>query len=469
MSTGERNTMKNLTQGNIVKNFFLFSAPLVLAGLFSQTYNIVDTAIAGRFLGEEGLAAIGATSGYSTLFSSLFIGLSSGFSVYVARCFGMGDYVRIKRGIRTYLTLCLGAGLLITLLTFLFLNPIFNLLQIKQEIRSAATTYFLITFGISSLSYVSVACVFTLNALGISSFTFWMSLLSGVINVAGNLLTVAWLGWNVEGLALSTALATVTVTVLYYARLNKCFTEMGVQNEKTGLELSEIKNAMPYMLPIMVQQLFIYLAGIVISPILNATGTAAIASYVVANQLLTVNNTTYQNSFRAVSNYGAQCMGSSEPVEKKRKMLKQGLLWGVAQGFFFISFTLLPCILFPNLVVSVFMKEDAGAQAYELALLFVRVFLPFILFNVINSLFHAHFRGVKNMKYLLISTVLGSVARIAASVPLTLSLGIKGFYIGLVVGWVIEPLFLLILCLLGKWLPKELRPQKKKKPLPTAE
>ena len=70
--------MKDLTQGNIFKTFFLFGLPLVLSGLLSQTYNVVDTAIAGRFLGEQGLAAIGATSPLITFLSSVFWGFGAG-------------------------------------------------------------------------------------------------------------------------------------------------------------------------------------------------------------------------------------------------------------------------------------------------------------------------------------------------------------------------------------------------------
>ena len=305
-------------------------------------------------------------------------------------------------------------------------------------------------------------CVFLLNAFGISSFTFWMSLLSGVINVVGNIVTVTVLNWGVMGIALSTVVASISVFLCYLLRLNKCFAEMGLRGKRARISLAEIKESVPYGLPAMLQQFSIYVANTVISPILNSTGSAAIASYVVANQIIGVNNTTYQNAARAVSNYGAQCMGLNYSVEEKRAMLKRGLLMGLVQGMFFISFILIPCLLFPNFVVSIFFSEEGGAEGFALARMFVRVFLPFILFNVVNSTFHAYFRGVKNMKYLVISTILGSAMRIVASIPLTNALGVKGFYIGLVIGWVSEPLFLLVLCLTGRWLPKELRRGKEK-------
>ena len=89
--------MKDLTQGNIFKTFFLFGFPLVLSGLLSQTYNVIDTAIAGKFLGESGLASIGATSPLITFFSSLFWGFGVGVPVYAAKLYGRGDYDKIKK------------------------------------------------------------------------------------------------------------------------------------------------------------------------------------------------------------------------------------------------------------------------------------------------------------------------------------------------------------------------------------
>ena len=88
--------MKDLTPGNIYKVFILFAIPLVLSGLLSQAYGVINTMIAGKFLGEEGIAAIGSTTSFTELISSVFWGFSAGFSVFVARLFGAKDYADMK-------------------------------------------------------------------------------------------------------------------------------------------------------------------------------------------------------------------------------------------------------------------------------------------------------------------------------------------------------------------------------------
>ena len=92
--------MKKLTEGNIWKTFILFAIPMVLSGLLSQAYTMIDTMIAGHYLGEEGLAAVGATSSLITFISNLFAGYLVGFGMYLARLFGEGNYEKIRRRVR---------------------------------------------------------------------------------------------------------------------------------------------------------------------------------------------------------------------------------------------------------------------------------------------------------------------------------------------------------------------------------
>lgn len=88
--------MKDLTRGNIYKTFLLFAIPLMLSGLLSQAYSIVDTMIAGHFLGDAGLSAIGATADLINLASSTFWGINAGLGMLTASLFGAKDFVRMR-------------------------------------------------------------------------------------------------------------------------------------------------------------------------------------------------------------------------------------------------------------------------------------------------------------------------------------------------------------------------------------
>ena len=113
--------MKDLTKGNIYKTFFLFGLPLVLSGVLTQADSIINSAIAGQFLGEIGLAAIGATSPLDTFIDSIFWGVGAGFAVYLARLFTAKENGKFKASFRTCLTLFTISLTGIHLLLLLFL------------------------------------------------------------------------------------------------------------------------------------------------------------------------------------------------------------------------------------------------------------------------------------------------------------------------------------------------------------
>ena len=88
--------MKKLTEGNIYKTFILFSFPLALSAVFSQVFRLLDNIIAGRFLGDIGLGAVGATGAFIAVTSSPFWGYSAGFGVYLSNKFGAKEYYELK-------------------------------------------------------------------------------------------------------------------------------------------------------------------------------------------------------------------------------------------------------------------------------------------------------------------------------------------------------------------------------------
>lgn len=453
--------MKKLTDGNIQKTFFLFAIPLVLSGLLTQAYNTVDTIIAGKYLGEAGLAAIGATSLFITFISSLFTGYLVGFSIYLSKLFGAGEFAKIRRGVYINTVICTIAAVSISVMVIVFHEPLFDLLNIEKEIRDDTFKYFSIYMSGFFLLQLSANGTYTLGALGDSVFPFIMSLVSAVINIVGNILSVAVFGLGVAGLALSTVISAGVVGICFAVRFSRSIGLLIVDKKKLPRSFIEIKEGLPYSLPTILQQASIYVAGFVLSPLINVTGSAAIASYVVTSQILTIHNHIYQISLRTVSTYSSQCLGTDNTVSEKRKMLSRGVRVGYLQATLFVLVVLIPCIIFPEFVSSLFFSGNDDAESMKLAVTFIRVFLPFVLINIINSLFHAFFRGVKAMKLLIFATVFGSAIRIAASVPLTKTYGINGFYVGMIIAWIIEAVVIFGIYKSKIWMPDELKLPKK--------
>lgn len=125
--------MKDLTSGNVYKTFFLFGLPMVLSGLLSQMYGIIDTSIAGKLIGETGLAATGVTSPLTTFLSSVYWGYGVGFSIYIAKLFGSGEYRKIRRAVALSFAIQLAFTAVMVAVCLGFHKQIFRLLTWKRR------------------------------------------------------------------------------------------------------------------------------------------------------------------------------------------------------------------------------------------------------------------------------------------------------------------------------------------------
>ena len=103
-------SMKDLTQGNMYKNFFLFSIPIVLSSLLSSAFATINSSIAGLYLGAEGLAATSAAIPLLDIIDALFFGHAYGLSVYAANLFGSKNYEKLKRTVYANVFLTLAAA-----------------------------------------------------------------------------------------------------------------------------------------------------------------------------------------------------------------------------------------------------------------------------------------------------------------------------------------------------------------------
>lgn len=438
--------MKNLTEGNIYKTFILFAIPLILSAILSQAYNTIDAIIAGKFLGADGLAATGATSSYIEFISFGFFGFVSGFSIYIAMLFGAQDYYRLKVTLISNLALVCSISILISILSVIFKDTIFDFLCIDPSIREDASIYFVIMILGMVFTILNVFGLFTINALGMSEFPFRMSIISTVINITGNLLSVTVFNLGVMGLALSSIFSCLVVNIFYFIKIKKCFDEMPSHSIGFVFSPASIKRSISFSLPTAFQQMMMYTSSLLLSPIVNGIGSSATAAYSVVLKIYNINAGVYQNSSKSLSNYTAQCVGAG-----KYKLIKKGLFVGLVQGVLFVLPFLVVCVAFSDIICKAFFPGDYSGDALSFAVVFVKFFLPFVLFNLLNNLFHAFFRSLKCMGILIISTVVGSISRIIASIILSKYYGIYGIWAGWAISWIVEAIFAFVIYASGVW------------------
>lgn len=444
--------MKDLTEGNIYKSFLFFAIPLILAGFLSQAYSIIDTIIAGKILSADGLSAIGSTSAFIQFFSSIFWGYGVGFSIYIARLFGAKEYERLKTAICVNYTLLAAAIIVFGLLAVCFKDPLFSLLKVDPSIYDAAAEYFSIYMLGSVFLLMMSNGLYIMNAFGSGSYPLFMSIVSTALHIGGNLFAVKVLNLGVGGIALSTVFSAIVVDILYIVEINRCFHKMGVGKYRIKFDLKSLNSSPKYSFPAMLQQMLMYFASVVISPMVNGISSAASAAYIINLKVYDVTATIYQNSAKTLGNYTAQSLGA-----KKYQNIKRGLKVGVIQGLAFTLPSLALTVIFAREFCAFFLPSGFTGEALEMAIIFARYCMPFVLLNFINNLFHSFYRGVAAMKLLVSATLIGSASRIIATYFAVKSFGMNGVYIGWAISWLVECIYTLIMYFSGIWIPAEMK------------
>ncbi len=438
--------MKNLTEGNIYKNFILFAIPLVLSGLLTQAFNIINTVVAGKYLGDAGLAATGATAGFFSFYGAIFWGWGMGFSINIAKLFGEKNYKKIKSNIFSNVFMLFILMTLAGIIMAIFKNPLLDMLNVDNSVRNEASKYFLILITTYFIAIMRVWGVYIFNSFGMSAFPFMVSLISSIFSTVAKVISLTVLNMGVSALAVITQLTGLIVITVYYIKLKKCFSEMGVNKEKYKVDFKEIKDTVSYAAPTTFQQMVMAVVSFLISPLVNAIGSSASAAYSVVMNIYNLNAQVYQHSAKTVSNYAAQCVGT-----RKFYNLKKGVKVGFLQGICFLTPVLLICIIFARPICSMYFPKGYAGESLSFTLTFVKFYLPFIAFNMINNLFHAFYRGVVAMKALVSATVIGTVTRLIPTILLIPVYGMTGVYIGWAVSWIAEAIFTVIVYFSGIW------------------
>ena len=445
--------MKDLTKGNIYKTFIIFAIPLVLSGLLSQAYGVINTIIAGKFLGEDGIAAIGSTNALMEFISGLFWGFGAGFSIFVARLFGEKNYEGMRKNIYSNCTVMACVIVFIALICIAFIRPIFAFLNVDKNVyHDAAIYYITYLLGLVFIIFNNTG-VHIMNAIGMSSYPLKMSILSTVMNIGGNIFSVTVLKAGVLGIALSSVISAFIIDLCYLVRIRKCFAELNLPSLKGKFfDFAAVKKSLSYSLPVTLQQSAMYFTSLWIAPLINGISASATAAYAVVLKLYAINSNVYQNSTKTLSTYTAQCVGA-----KKFNQIRKGVFVGFLQANLFLLPVLTVCIVFSKKICTSFFPAGYTGDALQYTIDYVRLYLPFIVFNLVNNLFHGFYRGTGAMGLLILVTCIGAVSRIVFSEIFTPIQGIYGIYLGLVLSWITEAVITAIMYFCGHWKKKIIR------------
>ena len=189
------------------RTLWKFWLPMMFSVMFQQIYNIADSMIAGKFAGEDALAAVGASYPITVIFMAFAVGMNLGASVIVSRLFGAGDRKGVKRAVTTAFASSLGLAAVLTVWGYFFCRNMMEWIHTPQNIMADGVLYLKIyVFGLIFLMLYNV-CTGVFTALGDSKTPLYFLLGSSAGNIVLDLIFVAQFHWGVAGVAWATFIA----------------------------------------------------------------------------------------------------------------------------------------------------------------------------------------------------------------------------------------------------------------------
>ena len=422
---------RDLTQGSIPRGLLGFALPLILGNLLQQLYNLADTWVVGRFIGEGALAAVGSSYTLMTFLTSILLGLCMGSSVYFSIQYGRQDPDRLRNGIFQSFLLIGGLTLLLNLAVYLALDGILVLLQIPPDILGLTKEYLQWIFAGMVATFLYNFFANLLRSVGDSATPLVFLGISVVLNIGLDILFVVPLGMGVRGAAMATVIAQFVAGLGLFLYTWFAFPALRVQKRHRYWDRAALKNLLNLSLFTCLQQSVMNFGILMVQGLVNSFGTAVMAAFAVAVKIDTIAYMPVQDFGNAFSTFVAQNYGA-----EKRDRIRTGTHWAV---FWVVLFCLviggLVCLLAPRLMAA-FVGGDA-AEVIAIGTGYLRIEAAFYLGIGILFLLYGYFRAVNRPAVSVVLTIcsLGTRVLLAYTLSALPALGVNGIWIAIPIGW----------------------------------
>lgn len=267
----------DMCNGPILKKMLVFAIPLVCSGVLQLLFNAADVIVVGQFAGDNSLAAVGSTTSLVNLFTNLFIGLSIGVNVLVARYFGAKRERELSDTVHTAIAISLLSGVILAILGIVFSPMILKLMSTPKNVLPLATVYLRVYFvGMPALMLYNFGAAI-LRAIGDTKRPLYFLIIAGVINVVFNLLFVIVFKLDVFGVALATTISQVVSAYFVLRCLMKETGGIHVDIKKLSIKKSIILNILQIGLPAGLQSTLFSLSNVLIQSSINGFGEIVVA------------------------------------------------------------------------------------------------------------------------------------------------------------------------------------------------
>ena len=441
---------KDLTVGKPSTVLWKFCLPLFGSVIFQQLYNIADSFVAGKFVGENALAAVGNSYEITLIFIAFGFGCNMGCSVVVSRLFGAKQYKDLKTAVYTTF-IASGALCAILMLAGLLLGqPLLHLINTPENIFSDSWTYLKIyIWGVPFVLFYNIATgIF--SALGDSKTPFIFLVCSSTANIFMDILFVTAFNMGVAGVAWATficqGISCIFAMMFVFKRL------AAIKSKETPAVFSWVllKDISVIAIPSIFQQSFISVGNIIIQGTINGFGPGVMAGYAASVKLNSLVITSLTTLGNGISNFTAQNLGAKKP-ERITEGFRAGvkLVWIIC-----VPFVLL--YLFAGKYLVYAFLDTPTEAALSTGITFLRIVAPFYFIASLKLVSDGVLRGAGMMTKFMIATFANLILRVVLAMTLSIPFESTGIWLAWPIGWIIATIISVIFYKFGCWNNKKI-------------
>ena len=391
----------DMTEGSLLTKVLFFSLPIMLSGILQLLFNAADTIVVGRFAGNEALAAVGSVGSLNNMIISLFVGLSIGVNVLVARFTGAKDAERVCETVHTAVLLSLVGGAVLAVVGFAAARPLLEIMGSPEDVIDLAELYIRIIFIGMPVQMLYNFCAAVLRAVGDTKRPLYFLTIAGVINAGLNLVFVIGFKMSVAGVALATIISQAVSAALVTRSLMLMDGPTQLHLDRLAIKPHIMRMIIQIGLPAGIQSCMFSLSNVVIQSSVNSFGSIVIAGNAAGAN---VGNFVYQamNTFQqAVTCFAGQNIGARKPRRVLSSMYVS-LFWALSFG---VVFGVLSCV-FGTQLLGLYSPDPAVIQV-GLNRMYI-VCGPYFLCGIMD-LFPGALRGMGCSAVPMILSVIGTV------------------------------------------------------------
>ena len=432
-----RTMTRDLTEGKPMKLVVSFALPLLFGMLFQQFYSFVDTAIVGRYLGAEKLAAVGATGSVNFLIVGLCLGLCSGFAIPIAQAFGARDEAEVRRNVWHAVVLSAGMSILFAAAATLLCRPLLRLMNTPEEIIADSARYIGIIFAAIPCCVLYNMASGILRSLGDSRTPVLFLVLASLINIVLDLFLMLVCGMDVAGAAVATVISQLLSGIGCVVVMVRRFPILRLSAEDRRFSWTRARGMLGIGLPMGLQFSITAIGSVMVQWSVNGLGVDAVAAVSAAGKISMFYCCVFDALASTMATFSGQNIGA-----RKLNRVREGLNAAGKIGVVYCLLAFGTVLLFARQMLSLFVDPGAAPQVMERAVQFLRInaafYIPLLYVNIVRLCI----QGMGYTRVAMFAGLFEMVARTAVALLIVPVSGFTGACFANPAAWIMADLFL---------------------------